>query len=679
MENMENQNLVQEFLFTLFGSFYQFCFNLQHRYEGAFPLNLNRIFSFFLATYDRNHDTFRIEILLIPSVILALLINHEFTIFEVLWTFSIYLEAVAIMPQLFMLSRTGAAETITAHYLFALGSYRGLYILNWVYRYYMENHLDVIALVAGVAQTVLYADFFYLYITRVVQQDKKLKKQIRELIFLQFSLIIHFFGMNKCSLFSFILILFISSVISNLNENSELILVQAIWRHGDRSPTKTFKTDKYQEENWPQGWGQLTPLGMAQHVELGQKLRKRYIQELNFVAPRYNSHEIYVRSTDWNRTLTSAISNFIGFYGPGSGEDYPKDLGPNNWPGWYVPIAIHSLPGTEDFMAPSETNCTRLRLTPEYNQSLNEFKWLLDLLSEKTEQKVDPFDMWMIDDAFYIEVVKLKGKPLVDWAEGNQTILDSIKELDYIQDRWTFGLGLFPSFLQNDLKPLGDANFRQEFSRILGGPILWKFITNMKEKLACLHRMNAVKEIDREIKGRTSPLGAPLCKWMNKMKYFAYSAHDSTLSSLFSALGFPKTNYDEDGYPHYSTCVTFELWRGKNTGEFNVKVILWKPSATPKEITKDIEGCQNSSTLEQFIKRSEPYKMLPSPKDYCSQLLKPLNGANNLINWKLKMLLLLAFFTTIFFTKKKLSNFDATNLRWSCKINESYKIKYKPP
>lgn len=129
----------------------------------------------FRATYDRNHDTFRVEFLVIPSAVLAVLINHEFTIFEVLWTFSIYLESVAIMPQLFMLSKTGSAETITAHYLFALGSYRGLYILNWVYRYYMENFLDVIALVAGVAQTVLYADFFYLYVTRVVQQERKMQ------------------------------------------------------------------------------------------------------------------------------------------------------------------------------------------------------------------------------------------------------------------------------------------------------------------------------------------------------------------------------------------------------------------------------------------------------------------------------------------------------------------------
>jgi ER lumen protein retaining receptor len=70
------------------------------------------------------------------------------------------------MPQLFMLSKTGEAETITAHYLFALGSYRALYILNWVYRYYVETFFDPIAVVAGIVQTVLYADFFYLYVTR---------------------------------------------------------------------------------------------------------------------------------------------------------------------------------------------------------------------------------------------------------------------------------------------------------------------------------------------------------------------------------------------------------------------------------------------------------------------------------------------------------------------------------
>lgn len=126
----------------------------------------------FKATYDRNHDSFRIEFLLIPCAILALLINHDFTVMEVLWTFSIYLESVAILPQLFLVSKTGEAESITSHYLFALGSYRALYLLNWVYRYFSEAHYDLIVIFAGIVQTILYCDFFYLYITKVLKGKK---------------------------------------------------------------------------------------------------------------------------------------------------------------------------------------------------------------------------------------------------------------------------------------------------------------------------------------------------------------------------------------------------------------------------------------------------------------------------------------------------------------------------
>merc|ERR1712176_237742 len=130
------------------------------------------IFVKFKATYDGNHDSMRAEFLVIPAAGLACLINTSFDVMEVLWTFSIYLESVAILPQLFMISKTGEAETITSHYLFALGSYRGLYILNWIYRYYTESFYDIIAIVAGCVQTVLYCDFFYLYITKVVKGKK---------------------------------------------------------------------------------------------------------------------------------------------------------------------------------------------------------------------------------------------------------------------------------------------------------------------------------------------------------------------------------------------------------------------------------------------------------------------------------------------------------------------------
>jgi len=154
-------------LFTNYISLYNSFMKLV--FISASVATLYLIYIKFKPTYDRNHDTFRIEFLLAPVAVLSLIVNHEFSLLEILWTFSIYLESVAILPQLFMVSKTGEAESITSHYLFALGIYRALYLLNWIYRYYVENFYDLIAIVAGVVQTVLYCDFFYLYVTRVIK------------------------------------------------------------------------------------------------------------------------------------------------------------------------------------------------------------------------------------------------------------------------------------------------------------------------------------------------------------------------------------------------------------------------------------------------------------------------------------------------------------------------------
>ncbi|KAI0709626.1 ER lumen protein retaining receptor [Fomitopsis betulina] len=123
-------------------------------------------------TNDPSIDTFRVEYLLGPCVLLSLIFNYQFTLAEILWSFSIFLESVAILPQLFMLQRTGEAETITTHYLAALGAYRALYIPNWIYRYWAEDLVDPIAVTAGIVQTALYVDFFYVYFTKVVQGQK---------------------------------------------------------------------------------------------------------------------------------------------------------------------------------------------------------------------------------------------------------------------------------------------------------------------------------------------------------------------------------------------------------------------------------------------------------------------------------------------------------------------------
>ncbi|RVW83765.1 ER lumen protein-retaining receptor A [Vitis vinifera] len=83
---------------------------------------------------------------------------------QIFWAFSIYLEAVAILPQLVLLQRSGNVDNLTGQYVFFLGAYRALYILNWIYRYFTEQHFSRwIACISGLVQTALYADFFYYY------------------------------------------------------------------------------------------------------------------------------------------------------------------------------------------------------------------------------------------------------------------------------------------------------------------------------------------------------------------------------------------------------------------------------------------------------------------------------------------------------------------------------------
>ena len=50
------------------------------------------------------------------------------------------------------------------------------------------------------------------------------------------------------------------------SQEDELVFLQGVWRHGDRSPTRTFKTDPYQESSWPQGFGQLSAVGFQSFI-----------------------------------------------------------------------------------------------------------------------------------------------------------------------------------------------------------------------------------------------------------------------------------------------------------------------------------------------------------------------------------------------------------------------------
>lgn len=120
-------------------------------------------------SYSATDDNFRVIALLVPCFAVSLLVTENYSVSEVLWTFSILLESVAIVPQLIVVHRyasrsDGFVESISASYVATLGSYRVLYLLGWIYRYATETgYWNPVAWGAGVIQSLVVADFIYYF------------------------------------------------------------------------------------------------------------------------------------------------------------------------------------------------------------------------------------------------------------------------------------------------------------------------------------------------------------------------------------------------------------------------------------------------------------------------------------------------------------------------------------
>ncbi|KAF2996271.1 hypothetical protein E8E13_004800 [Curvularia kusanoi] len=89
------------------------------------------------------------------------------TFMKLLWVFSEILEATCIIPQLLLLRQTTVPTVIDSFYLVTLGTYRFLYILNWIVRGANEDkYIDPTSWVWGTIQTALMIDFAWVYYTR---------------------------------------------------------------------------------------------------------------------------------------------------------------------------------------------------------------------------------------------------------------------------------------------------------------------------------------------------------------------------------------------------------------------------------------------------------------------------------------------------------------------------------
>ncbi|XP_069329340.1 prostatic acid phosphatase isoform X3 [Eulemur rufifrons] len=212
----------------------------------------------------------------------------------------------------------------------------------------------------------------------------------------------------------------------------ELKFVTLVFRHGDRSPIETFPNDPIKESSWPQGFGQLTQLGIKQHYEFGQYIRKRYRKFLN---ESYKHQQIYIRSTDVDRTLMSAMANLAALFPPEGTSIWNPSL-------LWQPIPVHtvSLPEDRDFIE------TLLKLSGFHSQDL--------------------FGIWSkIYDPLYCESVH--NFTLPTWAtEDTITKLRELSELSLLslygihkqKEKSRFQGGVLVNEILNEMKSVTQAS-----------------------------------------------------------------------------------------------------------------------------------------------------------------------------------------------------------------------------
>jgi hypothetical protein len=133
------------------------------------------------STYQAEQDKLPVYMLVIGAFVLALLFHadmNSYPLFDMLWMAGLFIGTVAVLPQLWMIMRTGGrVHALTSHYIAAMAVSRMLSgIFMWHARYDITctpwinkfNHASWIILAAHLLHLVLLGDFAFVYVRAVV-------------------------------------------------------------------------------------------------------------------------------------------------------------------------------------------------------------------------------------------------------------------------------------------------------------------------------------------------------------------------------------------------------------------------------------------------------------------------------------------------------------------------------
>jgi len=112
-------------------------------------------------TYDRNADSCNIVAIVVPVVIATAITAAGSSFKEQMWTLSEFLEPFALLPQYIVCYRAQRMRPASVLYILAVGGYRALYVLNWIYKRYTWHgaYHDYVSWFGGGLECILFIDF----------------------------------------------------------------------------------------------------------------------------------------------------------------------------------------------------------------------------------------------------------------------------------------------------------------------------------------------------------------------------------------------------------------------------------------------------------------------------------------------------------------------------------------
>lgn len=136
---------------------------------------------------------------------------------------------------------------------------------------------------------------------------------------------------------------------------------------------------------------------------MGKWLAKRYS---NLIHSTYSKDDIFIRSTDVDRSLMSALSNLAGLYPPNKNDTWNKNI---NW----QPIPVHTVLETDDNVLAAKKNCPaynyalkKLKKSKEFVALDEKYKKLYQYLTEKSGRKIDSLEtVQFLYDSLHIETL----------------------------------------------------------------------------------------------------------------------------------------------------------------------------------------------------------------------------------------------------------------------------------